>query len=52
MRTFRSEEFAGDVEGFAADHNNLLAVEELFGDGAGEATEKVPFAVYHNLKEE
>ena len=48
-RTFRSEELAGDVEGFAADDDDFLAVEELFGDGAGEAAEEVAFAVYHNL---
>jgi hypothetical protein len=48
-RTLRSEELAGDVEGFAADDDDFLAVEELFGDGAGEAAEEVAFAVYHNL---
>ena len=37
-RTFRSEELAGDVEGLAAHDYDLLAIEELFGDGAGKAT--------------
>ena len=48
-RTLRSEELAGDVEGFAADDDDFLAVEQLLGDGAGEAAEEVAFAVYHNL---
>jgi hypothetical protein len=48
-RTLRSEELAGDVEGFAADDDDFLAVEQLFGDGAGEAAEEVAFAVYHDL---
>ena len=47
--TLGSEELAGDVESFAADDDDLLAVEQLFGDGAGETTEQVTFAVYHNL---
>lgn len=50
-RTLRSEELAGDVEGFAADDDDFLAVQQLFGDGAGEAAEEVAFAVYHNLGE-
>ena len=48
-RTLRSEELAGDVEGFAAHDDDLLAVEELFGDGAGEAAEEVALAVDHDL---
>lgn len=47
--TFRSEEFAGDIERLATHDYNLLAVEELFGDGAGEAAQKVSFAVHNNL---
>ena len=49
VRTLRSEELAGDVEGFAADDDDFLAVEQLFGDGAGEAAEEVAFAVDHDL---
>ncbi len=52
VRTFCSEEFAGDVEGFASDYYDLLAIEELFGHGAGETTEKVAFAVYDDLEED
>ncbi len=48
-RTLRAEEFAGDVEGLAADDDDLLAVEELLGDDAGEATEEVALAVDDDL---
>lgn len=44
-RTLRAEKLARDVEGLAAHNDNLLAVEQLLGDGAGEATEQVPLAV-------
>jgi hypothetical protein len=40
-----AEELAGDVEGLASHNNDLLAVKELLGDGAGEATEQVALAV-------
>jgi hypothetical protein len=49
VRTLRAEELAGDVEGLAANNNNLLAVEELLGDDAGEATEEVALAVNDDL---
>jgi len=48
-RTLRAEEFAGDVEGLAADNDDLLAVEELLGDDGGEATKKVALAVNDDL---
>ena len=48
-RTFRSEELSGDVEGFATDDDDLLAVEKLLGDDTGETAEKVAFAVDDNL---
>jgi hypothetical protein len=44
-RTLGAEELAGDVQGLAAHNDNLLAVEQLLGDGAGKATEEVPLAV-------
>jgi hypothetical protein len=50
-RTLSAEELAGDVEGFAADDNDLLAVEELLGHGRGETTEKVALAVNDNLQD-
>ena len=50
-RTLRAEELAGDVEGLAADDDDLLAVEELLGDDAGEATEEVALAVNDDLRE-
>lgn len=43
--TLGAEELARDVEGLTSHNNNLLAVEELLGNGAGEATEQVPLAV-------
>lgn len=49
VRTLRAEELAGNVEGLAADHNDLLAVEELLGDDAGKATEEVALAVNDDL---
>lgn len=45
VRTLRAEELAGDVKGLASHDDDLLAVEELLGDGAGEATEQVALAV-------
>ena len=44
-RTLGAEELARDVEGLATHNDNLLSVEQLLGDGAGEATEQVPLAV-------
>lgn len=34
-RTLSSEEFAGDVQGFTSDNDNLLAVQKLLCDRAG-----------------
>lgn len=51
-RTLRSEELAGDVEGLASHNNDLLALKELLGDGAGQATEKVALRVNDDLREE
>jgi len=48
-RTLRSEEFAGDVELFAANNYELLAVEELFGDCAGQTTKEMALAVDDDL---
>ncbi len=45
VRTLRAKEFARDVQGFTSHNDNLLAIEKLFGDGAGKATEQVPLAV-------
>jgi hypothetical protein len=36
--TLRSEELAGDVEGFATDDDDLLAIEKLLRNGAGESS--------------
>lgn len=48
-RTLGAEELSRDVEGLAADDNDLLAVQELLGDGAGQATEQVSLAVNDDL---
>lgn len=48
-RTLSAEELSRDVEGLAADNNNLLAVQELLGDSAGQATEKVTLSVNDDL---
>lgn len=44
-RTFRAEELPRDVEGFAAHHNDLLTIEQLLSDRAGQATEQMALAV-------
>lgn len=48
-RTLSAEELSRDVEGLAADNNDLLAVQELLGDSAGQATEQVTLAVNDDL---
>jgi len=48
-RTLRAEEFAGDVEGLAADNDDLLAVEELLGNDAGKTAEEMALAVDDDL---
>ena len=45
LRTLCAEELARDVQGLAAHNDDLLAVEQLLGDGAGKATEQVTLAV-------
>lgn len=48
-RTLGAEELSRDVDGLAADDDNLLAVQELLGDSAGQATEQVSLAVDNDL---
>lgn len=48
-RTLGAEEFARDVEGFAADNDNLLAVKELLGDDASKSAEQVALAIDDDL---
>jgi hypothetical protein len=48
-RTLRAEEFAGDVEGFTTDDDDLLAIEELLCHDAGKATEEMALAVNDDL---
>ena len=48
-RTFGTEEFAGDVESFAADDDNLLAIEQLFGHYTGQTTQKMSLAIDNDL---
>jgi hypothetical protein len=48
-RTLSAEELSRDVEGLAANNNDLLAVQELLGDSAGQATEQVTLSVNDDL---
>lgn len=48
-RTLGSEEFAGNIEGFASHDDKLLTVEQLLCDSAGQTTEQVTLAVNDNL---
>lgn len=48
-RTLCAEEFAGNVEGFAADQYDLLTVEQLLCHDTGEATQEMSFPIDHNL---
>lgn len=49
-RTLCAEELSRDVDGLAADDDNLLAAEQLLGDDAGETSEEVAFAVNDDLR--
>jgi len=40
-----AEELSRDVQSFASNNDNLLAVEQLLGDGAGQTTEEVSLAI-------
>jgi hypothetical protein len=46
--TFSTEEFARDVEGLSSDDDDLLAVQKLLCNCAGETTEQVSLAVDDN----
>ncbi|KAL2363957.1 hypothetical protein RJZ56_003111 [Blastomyces dermatitidis] len=48
-RTLSAEEFARDVEGFTSHNDNLLAVEQLLGHNAGQATKEMSLAVDDDL---
>jgi len=48
-RTLRAEELAGDVEGLTSHDDDLLAVEQLLGHNAGQATKEVSLAVNDDL---
>lgn len=49
VRTLRAEELARDVEGFTSHDDDLLAIQQLLGDSAGQATKEVSLAVNHDL---
>lgn len=49
QRTLRAEELARDVEGLAADDNDLLAAEELLGNDGSKTAEEVALAVDDDL---
>ncbi len=50
-RTLRAEELAGDVQGFATNDDDLLAVEELLGDDARKTTKEMALAINDDLEE-
>lgn len=47
--TLCAEEFAGDVEGFAADNDYFLTIEQLFSHSTGEATQEMSLPIDHDL---
>lgn len=47
--TLGTEELAGDVEGLAADDDDLLAVEELLSNDRGETAKEMTLAVDDDL---
>lgn len=48
-RTLRTEELSGDVKGLGSHDDNLLAVEQLLGDSAGEPTKEVTLGIDRDL---
>lgn len=48
-RTLGAEELPRDVESLATDDNNLLAAQQLLGNDAGKAAQKVALAVNDDL---
>lgn len=50
VRTFRTEEFARDIESFASDDDNLLAVEQLLSHSTGQTTQKMSLPIDNYLK--
>lgn len=47
--TFCPEEFARDVKSFAADDDDLLAVQQLLRHSTGQATQQMPLAIDDDL---
>jgi hypothetical protein len=48
-RTLGAEELSRDVESLATDNYNLLAIEQLLSNRAGQTTEKVSLAIDNDL---
>lgn len=49
-RTLGAEELSGDVEGLAADDNDLLTAQKLLGDDRGQTTEEMALAINDDLE--
>jgi len=49
IRTLSAKELPRDVQRFTADNDDLLAIEELLRNDAGEAAQQVTLAVDNNL---
>lgn len=50
QRTLSAEELSRDVEGLAANDNDLLSLEELLSNGRGETTEEMALAIDGDLQ--
>lgn len=48
-RTLSAEELSGDVEGLAADDNNLLTAQKLLGDNRGQTAKEMALAINDDL---
>jgi len=49
-RTLGAEELSGDVEGLAADDNDLLTAQKLLGNDRGQTAKEMALAINDDLK--
>lgn len=50
VRTFCTEEFARDIESFASDDDDFLAVEQLLGHSTGQTTQEMSLPIDNYLE--
>ena len=48
-RTFCAEEFSRDVQSFTSNEDNLLTIEQLLCDSAGQSPQEVSLAIDDHL---